>query len=255
MSYTLLFLGPPRTATRSLWVGLSNHKQISACSPKEPLNRKGNDLAYFENYSINKDTKVLVDSTPAAYSLYQGRIKFILKRFPKIDNLKIIYPIRKPHDRLYSNVKQILVSRFYGRSDWCQFTDAKLRIDRYELMNFIDTFFLDSFHIERARELTEDIFFVRWDKLWDSVPEILDFINLDPQYIGIPNSNSFVNFFKSEIFDGSREDLKEIFKLGTPTRKGMNKIFKNDLITTQKITGINLKDWIKEIENEDHSDT
>jgi hypothetical protein len=243
-------LGVPRTATKSLWSTLGSHYEISPSQPKEVFNSKSNFLKFMNYFYIRPETKILLEGSPSSYNYHKEELIHVLKLFPEISNVKIIYPIRKPHDRLYSNVKQICVSRMFGNPCWSDFLRDDFSIDTDSLLHYTENYFLDSWHIEKAKEITNDILFFRFDEIQGYISRILNFIGVSDEKLNLRKMNSFSTVLETDTLKKTKMDLDRIFKIGSVYRKQMNKYFIKDLEITETMTGVNLNEWREEIEND-----
>ena len=249
MSYDLLLLGAPRTATRSLWTTLGNHENICNSDVKEIFNMDS-FWKYMEFFQTTSNTKVLVDGTPSPYKHHEYRLRVMLGIFKEISSIKILYPLRKPHDRLYSTIKQTAVSKSLGRGQWTNFITDEIRLNLVGLFDFIQYNFFDSDMIFKAKSFSKNILFFRFDELESIVDKILDFLNLEWQQLDICVENTFSMMFDMSRFKVLKSDMDDLFRIGSEGRIILNKIFVEDLNKVQKMTGLNLKDWIEEIQDE-----
>lgn len=250
MSYDLLLIGVPRTATKSLWNTLGNHYEISASQPKEVFNSKPNFLKFMNYFYIRPETKILLEGSPSSYNYHKEKLVYILKLFPEISNIKIIYPIRKPHDRLYSNIKQICVSRMFGHPCWSDFLRDDFSVDADLLLHYVENYFLDSWHIEKAKKFTSDILFFKFNEIQGYMSRILNFLEVEDEKLELCKINSFSTVLGTDTLKKTKRDLDMIFKIGSVYRKQMNKYFIKDLEITETMTGVNLNEWREEIEND-----
>lgn len=238
----LLFLGAPRTATNSIFHLLKNHPKISPTSVKEPFNtslfKNVFPHRYFSEFKlIKEDTEILMDGTPCAYSYFKDKVIQI-----PIEK-KIIYPIRNPFDRIYSTIKQTIITNNMKTADvkFPPYIMDNLNIDTNKLMDYLP-YMMDSVHIEKALYVTDDVFMFRFDKL--NIKDIWNFIELDPiEEKKLEKLNEMKIWYKKPYND-IRNTVDLFWK---KNRKEIAKLILNDLNKIKKY--VNVEDWIEETNN------
>ena len=112
--YDYILLGPAKTGTTSLFFTLSQHSQICPSKIKETMNQKEfNPNKYLDLFKVNKNTKYLLEGTPAPYRTDNRFEKHRKNQFDKVisqgwvNKIKIIYPIRNPFKRLVSLMRLV----------------------------------------------------------------------------------------------------------------------------------------------------
>ena len=205
----LTFLGAPRTATTSLWIALSNHKNIATSKIKEPWNSLVfSQNKYFEQFKITEDTKILLDGTPCSYHYNWVAMKPVLKDIP----MKIIYPIRDPYDRIYSTILQTIVSILKGhkkiktRSCFPKFIE-KNKINKDEIIKHFPIY-LDSENLKYAYKFTDDFFIFDFYKL--KFNDIFNFLGVESIDLEMPKENTIEQQAGDKILNSKRfKEIKE----------------------------------------------
>jgi hypothetical protein len=238
----LLFLGPPRTATSSLHNLLSKHHKISPSRIKEPFNKSPfRDIfptRYFNEFKlINEKIDILIDGTPCAYNFFQDKVK----KIPM--SKKIIYPVRNPFDRVYSTIKQTIITNHKKYADvvFPSYIKENLKVDLDKLIKYIP-YMMDSIHLERAFEVTNDIFIFRFDKM--NTDNIFDFIELEPVSEKLPKLNNMRIWYTHNEY---KEIRKTIDIFWSEKRKDISKIVLDNLHKIKKY--VDVEDWIEEANN------
>jgi hypothetical protein len=234
---TLVFLGLPRTGTCSFYYMIKHYKEIAESKIKEPFVRSiYRDIFprnYMNEFKITNKTKILFDCTPAPYFYNYNTVKKIQKEYGF--DIKIIYPVRNPFDRIYSNIKLhlVLYKDFYH-------TNGILDIDK--ILKFISEFMLYSISLKFAYKITNDVFIFRFDE-WN-MNEIFNFIGIEYiDNIKMDKINSF-NVFYTDEYKKVREQLDYCWS------NNFKKIAEIILIDLQKIKDkVYVEDWIKQAEN------
>jgi hypothetical protein len=234
----ILFLGAPRTATHSLFDLLRKHPNITYSVIKEPFNDSPyKDIfpyRYFSEFKlINQDTKYLLDGTPCAYSFFTDKVIDIPGK------KKIIYPMRNPFDRVYSTIKQTIMTRKYNdkKVQYPSYLSENLDINVDKLIKYIP-FMMDSLHLEKAFTVTDDVFIFRFDKM--NMKDIFGFLELDP----IDGELETLN--RMRIWE--KDDHKKIVdKIWRENFKTIANIILNNLMEVKKY--VDVEDWIEEANN------
>jgi len=254
--FIILFLGAPRTATRSLWSILSQHPEIARTRIKEPLtyfssmNRLMLDpKSYLDEFKINYRTKVLLDTTPFPYHTSLDLVKLIIEANDL--EAKILYPLRKPCDRIYSSLKMLFVVKKRNFDRLRHITYPAFIKDNP--LNFIPDKFLENIGwwldteiLKSASKVTDEILVFRFDKF--DFDKIFDFVRLKP--IRIENfiqTNKLLNEWNTLTLPKIKVDT--FFQDNTQTRNDFDKIFLSQLQTIREVYEIDLDDWISEIED------
>ena len=244
----LVFLGAPRTGTKSMWIALSKHSEIANSIVKEPWNRYSLDETiymskninfYKKKFNIKHISKVLLDATPCAYNYHYNYVKNI--KMP----IKIIYPIRNPFDRLYSTVKQNIVSYFFHWIDKREhdFIKSKTELDYDGLLKFL-IYSVDSVNIDWAYKITKNVFMPRFDDIIVDMKQMFDFLNVIPIEKKLDRHNSMNELWEENIFDKMRHDVEYFWNKNIKT---ISKIIIDDLYKIKDY--VYVEDYIIEAEN------
>jgi len=237
MSVDLVLLGPPRTATTSLWTALKKHDEIS--TSKKELIRKVSPNKYLNQFKINENTKAILDGTPCSYHYYNELVKKLKLIYGF--NVKIIYPVRNPFDRIYSTFKQNIIHHTNWNMEWGEppkflpFIIDKNKIDTNKILECFPVN-MDSLNLQNAFDVTNDVYIFRLDEM--DIKKILNFINVKQQNIILYKSNSLNNEWnecdvKNQFDNFWNNNLKEI-----------SKFIIDDLNKIQKY--VNVDDWINQ---------
>lgn len=252
--FIILFMGPPRTATRSLWSVLPQHPEIARTTTKEPLSYFSsmnriliNPKSYLDEFKINSRTKVLLDTTPFPYHATLDLVKSVIEANDL--EAKILYPVRKPCDRLYSSLKMLFVVKKRNFDRLKHITYPAFVKDKP--IDFIPDKFLENIGwwldteiLKDAVEVTDEILVFRFDKF--DFDKIFEFVRLEPIRI-----ESFIQINRlSEWNDLILPKMKvdAFFENNTQTRNDFDTIFLSQLQTIRNVYEIDLDDWISEIE-------
>jgi len=242
-NYTLALLGPPRTATSSFWSTFSQHKNIACSKMKEPMHRSYKRFiyprGYLDEFLVDENTKVLLDGTPSAYFYFFERIKRIKETFKDI---RIIYPLRKPQDRLYSTIKMIVLS-YVINIDVIKYPDFVINSLKIRKDKLLDSFSLlwDSIHLEHAYRITDKIFITRFDDI--NLKDIFNFLEVDPIPISLVKRNTLPQW-NTSVYDNVRGDVDSVF---LENRQKINEMILDDLIKIRD--RVYVEDWIDETKN------
>ena len=252
MSYKILFMGPPRTATCSLWLTLSDHPEIAVSKEKEPLNcqesrRKldENPSLYPDMFRMAKQTKVLLDATAFPYHLNKQLVKGVIKAASL--KPKIIFPLRNPFDRLYSTVKMMFVRKAFPRhNDTNEHMPSFMNtdpLDFYPEKIFESImWWMDSEIIKDAFEITDDIFIFKFNQF--EINGILRYLNVKPVF-----NKKLLHINACDEEWNRLEDIKNkvdlFFKKGTETWKKLNEIVRNEIALLNREYHINVEEWIQ----------
>jgi hypothetical protein len=238
----LIFLGPPRTATTTIFTALGKHPEIACSKVKEPLNyfENKNTLPknYFDNFYITENTKVLLDGTPLLLLFPYDQIKI---------HKKVIYPVRRPFDRLYSGIKLNMINSYLKPNETYppNYKIDKYRIDENKLLIYIKQR-VDSVYIKRAFDMTsnkKDVLIFRFGE-WD-IQKILKFIGVYPMDIEIEK----LNHISDDLSDNTFMDIKEhIDYIWRKNYQNIAEIILNDLLKIRNLVFVD--DWIEEIQND-----
>lgn len=222
---TLFFLGAPRTASKSLWMAFKKHPEIACSIEKEPFNSTSKKILfastkrYLKMFNVLNE-KVLVDATPCAYFYYYDIVKRM--ELP----IKIIYVLRNPYDRIYSTIKQTIITHSiapFKKTAYPDFIIGRKKIDKNKIMDFIPTL-LDGICIEHAFKVTRDILMVKLEDIIEDLTPIYNFMGVQPINIKLPHYNK-MTIWKSKIFDGVREDVEGFF---TENKDEINEMIEKD---------------------------
>jgi hypothetical protein len=201
----LTFLGPPRTATTSIFYALRSHSEISSSRVKEPLRHSRYRHLYPEKYLTefqpNDKTKVLLDGTPCAYSFPSTRMIV-----DQIDmEKKIIYPLRNPFDRIYSSLKmEIARSKLYDIDlDYVQ----NNKFDVKKLLEWV-RYMTDSRHILNANN-RGDVLLFKFENL--DPKNILNFLGVSPMELRFEKTN-MAQEWHTKRFEEERNALNEVWQ-------------------------------------------
>jgi|SRR5210317_1192344 len=205
---THAFLGAPRTATTSIWKVFNNHDEVACSIRKEPFNFSPKRVIfpefYFKEFERTDKTKILLDATPAAYHYFFDKIKTL--RLP----VKIIYPMRNPYDRIYSTIKQMILTHalkpyLYKNHP---FMRGKFDIDVDMLKYFIPTL-LDYENISRAFKITEHVFIFKFEdmRVWD----ICEFLGVTPIDVELPKLNTMEKSWEAEHSKECKAKVDDFF--------------------------------------------
>lgn len=224
----LAFLGSPRTATTSLWKTLSKHKEITGSIIKEPFNDSIKKvifpISYLNEFKITEDTKVLLDGTPAAYHFFYDKVSKI--EMP----IRIIYPMRDQYDRIYSTIKQMVItySKWKKYPNPHPFMERRYEIDIEKLKHVVPAM-LDYENLKNAYRVTNDVLIVKWEDLniWD----ICEFLGVEPIDIELPKQNSMIETWNSSHSKKAKEQLDNFFhnnkKLDYLIKEDRRKVYEN----------------------------
>lgn len=247
----LVFLGAPRTATTSLWYALKEHEKIAIPKNKEHINysskRELFPEEYIKEFQINENTEILLDGTPCAYNYYHDLVKRIVYNFKF--NVKIIYPIRNPFDRIYSNIKQNIITYHYWKPEWGKKYDVPYikngKVDGSKILNFLPHS-RDGLNLYYAFDITDDIFIFRLDQL--NINDIFKFIGIKPINVNLKIMNQMNKEWFSDEFNNIRMDIDYYWNL---YRKEIAEFIREDLykLKNSKRVKINVEDWIEQTEN------
>lgn len=209
---TLVFLGAPRTASKSLWDAMSKHPQIAASREKEPFNNTNKkymfttDL-YLDYFDITDETKILLDATPSAYFYYYEIVKRM--EYP----IKIIYPYRDPFDRIYSTIKQTIISHanhYFKRTKYPDFITGRFKIDETKLIDYIPTL-LDSRNLEYAFKVTDDVFIDEMHNILAHQGNVFKFLGIDHVDLHIRELNKMNQWNTKNPYKEIREKVSNWF--------------------------------------------
>jgi len=243
-NYILALVGQPRTATSSIWRTLSKHENIARSRMKEPMNRSHRRFiyprGYLDEFLINENTKVLLDATPGAYYYYFDRVKRIKEQFKDI---RIIYFVRKPQDRLYSAIKMMVIAR--GKNininiNYPEFIINSLKI-RKDKVSDVFHILWDSIHLEHAYMITDKVFITRFDNI--ILEDIFNFLEVEPIPVSLNKSNEMLEW-NMKIYDKVRIDVDSVF---LENRQKINEMILDDLIKIRD--KVYVEDWIDETKN------
>ncbi len=237
LNMILLFLGSPRTATTSLFNALSKHEDITVSIQKEIMNYENKKLleSNYLDYFKPPHTNVILDGTPNTYKYHSDIVKKIVKKFGF--NVKIIYPVRNPFDRIYSMIKQNIVVW----DDWkypliqCPFGDINLKeLNRYLFIH------RDSENLKHAYSHTNDVFIFRLDQL--NMNDIFNFIGVEPIDIKMGKHNG-MRVWDEEPYENHKRIVDEHW---AENFKSIAEAILDDL---NKIKHrVYVQDWIEEAE-------
>lgn len=246
--YTLLLLGPPRTATTSVWKALIQHKDIAPPEVKELLNKlyyryhliKRRPETFIQHFDIKENQKIILDGTPHAYILDGALLKDIQNQI-YINNIKFLYVLRNPYDRLYSYLKIKLMTeeqpKVTGGYGFIDLND--INIDLF--FHWLEKFFADRIEIKTMKEFSNDILFLRIDQM--DPKKIFDFLQIENLNIRIGHSNRNDEVWTRPKYEKIRRKIK--MQIFDEQIDKLAKKFNEDINILQDITKINLSDWIK----------
>ena len=205
---THAFLGAPRTATSSIWTVFKRHDEVACSIRKEPFNfsPKRDDFPefYFKEFERTDKTKVLLDGTPAAYHYFHGKINKL--RLP----IKIVYPMRNAYDRIYSTIKQMVLTHALKPYLYKPhpFMRGKFDIDVDMLKYFIPTL-LDYENISRAFIVSDHVFIFKFEdmRIWD----ICEFLGVRPIDVEMPKLNVMTKSWEAEYSKSCKEKVDNFF--------------------------------------------
>lgn len=241
MKYDLVFLGHSRTGTRSLFGMLAKHYQIQKSRTKEPLNPFKLDSIfrdpkmYLRNFKVKRYTKVLLDGTPEVYQHQQALMRSI-KALEWVSNLKIIYTIRNPIDKIKSYIKLLKIFQIHTGSEWASewFGDMVLNesvfLDRVRLT-------LDSEHLKSATSIADQVYVGNLYQI--NSKELFRFLGVEEHTFKLEQKNQFPHWSSfDKMVEEFLEEHKDILK----------EMFLTDLTNIKTEYDVNIDDIIKDVE-------
>ena len=160
-------------------------------------------------------------------------------------DIGIIYPFRNPFDRLYSTIKQNVVTNslyeWKGKSH-PDYIKGRFKVD-FDILIKSLYWITDSVNLEWAYKITDDVFLTKFDDIINDLNPVFKYLNVDPIDIKMEKTNE-MKWWSCDPFKNIKAEVDLFWK---DNIKEIAKIVLDDLTKTQKI--INVEDWIIEAEN------
>jgi hypothetical protein len=180
-----IIIGAMKAGTTSLFTYLEEHPQISGSAVKEPsffahLNwNKG--LKWYQGlFPDNDHIKFEASTNYAKYPVFDNVPKRMHSHLP---NVKLIYVVRHPVDRVVSQIHHLIVHRLLSKNEplhtqefWRNLGAQSVNVSRYylQLSQYLKYYDLAQILVVRFEDLTSDP-----PKILN---QILDFVGLEPTY-------------------------------------------------------------------------
>jgi hypothetical protein len=250
--YDLIILGLPKTGTTSLFYMLSKHPEICPSKIKEPMSVVEPAVVphlYFKEFfiGINEDTKVLLDGTPNLFNveIKQEKLKEILKQ-KWVNKLKIIYTLRNPIHRMISQMNAMKRETWQVPKSIMWFNEwfDKDKVKEKEALQIISTRFLDSYRLNQVKNFTKYICIIKLSDL-----DIHSTLN----FLGVRDMDLKLNHLKKTDYGKLKNLNLNIDSFVNKNRDYLKTLFTNDIKKIQHNYGIDLKDIINELQEENYS--